>query len=329
MNVSRKALCVGIDQYEHFGDLYGCVTDATKVSEILARNADETINFECKLMCSTSEKHTVTKEMLRDAVKDLFSGEVDIALFYFAGHGAIDICGGYLCTSEINEANDGFSLNDLMNIVARSKVKNKVIILDCCYSGIAGNVNNEINAVNAVLSSGTTILSACGEDEHAAEGEGEGVFTSLLVDALRGGAADILGSVTPGAIYAYIDQSLGPWGQRPVFKANINCFASLRQCNTMISISDLRKITDIFKAPSAELPLDPTYEPDKHETGGDCAEINKNHEMVFGLLQRLVKLNLVIPVGEEHMYYAAIHKKSCKLTAKGQHYWRLINQGHI
>jgi len=36
------------------------------------------------------------------------------------------------------------------------------------------------------------------------------VFTGLLVDALSGGAANLVGDVTPGSVYAHIDQSLGP-----------------------------------------------------------------------------------------------------------------------
>lgn len=42
-----------------------------------------------------------------------------------------------------------------------------------------------------------------------------------------------------------------------------------------------------------------------------------------------MKLNLVVPVGEEHMYYAAINNKACKLTAQGQHYWNLVNKNTI
>ena len=327
MHSSRKALCVGIDQYDNFDCLSGCVSDATRVSEILSRNADGTINFEYRLICATTKDNSITEQKLRTEVKELFSGDVDTALFYFAGHGAIDICGGYLCTSEVNEIEDGFSLKDLMSIVAKSDVRNKIIILDCCHSGSVGDKTEKNSETCAELSAGTTILTACGKNESASEKEDGGVFTSLLVDALQGGAADILGSVTPGSIYAYIDQSLGSWGQRPVFKANINCFVSLRTCNTMIDINDLRKIRDIFKYPTEEFKLDPSYESDKHEV--DDKDLNKEHELLFSLLQKFVKLNLVVPVGEEHMYYAAIHKKSCKLTAKGQHYWRLIEQKRI
>ena len=51
----RKALCVGIDCYEHADDLHGCVNDANSVKAALERNGDGTLNFEVKLMCATSE----------------------------------------------------------------------------------------------------------------------------------------------------------------------------------------------------------------------------------------------------------------------------------
>lgn len=139
---------------------------------------------------------------------------------------------------------------------------------------------------------------------------------------------NLLGEVSPGSVYSYIDQSLGAWDQqRPLFKANINSFVSLRKNAPPISINELRKITDIFSSESSELYLDPTYEPDKHES--DTTEVNKEHEAIFSILQKYVKLNLVIPIGEEHMYYAAINRKSCKLTALGQHYWKLVNKNKI
>lgn len=58
-------------------------------------------------------------------------------------------------------------------------------------------------------------------------------------------------------------------------------------------------------------------------------EVNKDHEAIFSTLQKYVKLNLVVPVGEEHMYYAAIHHKACKLTTQGQHYWNLVKKNTI
>jgi hypothetical protein len=73
-----------------------------------------------------------------------------------------------------------------------------------------------------------TILTASSADQYASEENGRGVFTELLVDAMNGAAANLVGDVTPGSVYAHIDQSLGPWEQRPVFKTNVKSFVSLR-----------------------------------------------------------------------------------------------------
>ena len=321
----RKALCVGIDSYANFDDLHGCVNDAVSVKAALERNGDGTLNFDVKTMCATSEHSYITRNQLKDAVEELFKSDSEIALFYYAGHGSFDAGGGYLCTSEIERADEGLSLNEVMISVSSSHARNKVIILDSCCSGAIATPYEMPNY--AVIQAGTTILAACGESEYANEIDGQGIFTSLMVEALYGGAMTLLGEVTPGSIYAYIDRSLGSWDQRPVFKANINRFVSLRRNAPPIGINELRKICDYFKSPSEEYKLDPTYEPNKHEA--DTKEVNKEHEQIFRTLQAFVKLNLVVPVGEEHMYYAAINRKACKLTAQGQHYWKLVKTERI
>ncbi len=321
----RKSLCVGIDSYRWIKDLHGCVNDANSVKSALERNGDGTLNFDVKLMCATSEESYITRNNLKDAVEELFKSESEIAVFYYSGHGSIDALGGYLCTSEITRADEGLSLNDVMGIVSKSKAQNKVIILDSCFSGEIANITEMPNY--SILQDGTTLLAACGKEEYATEENGHGVYTSLLVEALYGGAMNLLGDVSPGSIYSYIDRSLGAWEQRPVFKANINRFVSLRKNTPPISILELQKITEIFLSKYDEYKLDPTYEPDKHET--DIKEVNKEHEAIFALLQKYVKLNLVVPVGEEHMYYAAIHNKSCRLTVQGQHYWNLVKKKTI
>ena len=277
-------------------------------------------------MCATSEASYINRNDLRDAIENLFKTDSEIAVLYYSGHGSFDALGGYLCTSEIQRPDEGVSLNEVMGFVAQSKARNKIIILDSCFSGAISNPAEMQNY--SVLHNGTTILAACGPSEYASEENGHGIFTSLLVEALYGGAMNLLGEVSPGSIYSYIDRSLGAWDeQRPLFKANISSFVSLRKNAPPIPIAELRQITEIFTSQYDEYPLDPTYEPDKHEA--DVKDVNKEHEAIFATLQRFVKLNLVIPVGEEHMYYAAIHHKACKLTAQGQHYWQLVNKNTI
>ena len=321
----RKALCVGIDSYAKVPDLHGCVNDANGVKAALERNGDGTLNFDTRLMCATSEASYITRADLKDAIQELFESDSELAVLYYAGHGSFDSLGGYLCTSEIERVDDGLSLNDVMGIVAQSKAQNKVVILDSCHSGFAASSTEMQNY--SILHNGTTVLAACDEHQYSSEENGHGVFTSLLIEALYGGAMNLLGEVSPGSIYSYIDRSPGAWEQRPVFKANIKNFVSLRKNAPPIAISELRRSTEFFKSPYEEFPLDPTYEPDKHES--DTSEVNKEHEAIFAILQRYVKLNLVTPSGAEHMYYAAINRKACKLTAQGQHYWNLVKKNRI
>jgi hypothetical protein len=46
--------------------------------------------------------------------------------------------------------------------------------------------------------------------------------------------------------------------------------------------------------------------------------------------KRILKyVGLVVPVNAEHMYFAAMDSKACKLTALGHHYWRLVQDKRI
>ena len=218
----RKALIVGINYYGGKNDLNGCVNDAYNIKTVLERNADGTLNFDVNLMTAVDEDTTITKSMLKDNIENLFDGDSEIALFYYSGHGYIESTGGYLVTSECQSGDEGLDLNHLMTIANNSRAKNKIIILDSCHSGEVGNIPH--NDSLSILSEGTTILTACSKEQYAIESKGTGVFTNLLVDALYGAASNLIGDVTPGSVYAHIDQSLGAWEQRHIFKTNVKEF---------------------------------------------------------------------------------------------------------
>ena len=331
----RKALIVGIDHYEVASPLRGCVNDAYAVRECLARNADGTVNFVTpRIIAATSDADTISKAALKEAVRELFSDNSEIALFYFAGHGYIEDTGGFLCGSDCKTGDDGFPLNELMTIATASPATNKVIILDSCHGGIAG----ERSALTkfAEIPSGMTILTASTADQYAFEkdkGRPGGVFTGLMVDALQGAAANLVGDVTPGSVYAHIDQSLGPWaGQRPVFKTNVKSFVSLRKAAAPVPLTDLQSLSTLFPNEGFDFRLDPSYEPERSEEQKQDTSIpppDPEKNAIFAVLQRLVKVNLVRPVGATHMWHAAMQSRSCELTVLGEHYRRLVEEGMI
>lgn len=314
----KKALIVGIDDYPSI-PLNGCVNDANAIANTLGSNGDGSPNFGVKLITSPSIE--VTRPVLREAIEELFSGEPDMALFYFSGHGYIKSTGGYLVTKDASRYDEGVLMDEILNLANQSKAKNKIIILDCCHSGALGSPNITGNNL-AQLSEGLSVLTASRDSESALEINGAGVFTSLVVDALKGGAADLRGNITPGSLYAYVDEALGAWDQRPIFKTNVSSFTSLRNTPPKVPFEIMRKITTYFQTPESEHNLDPSYE------DTEAAAIEENVK-IFKDLQKFQGVGLVVPVDEEFMYYAALNSKSCRLTAIGYQYWRLVNENKL
>lgn len=329
MTHSRKALVVGIDDYSVV-PLNGCVNDAEDIAALLSRNDDNSANFAVQL--KTSKTHQINKSALKGWIQECFSGDNEIALFYFSGHGYIDTTGGYIVTPDYSAMDWGVSMQDILTFANNSKCQNKIIILDCCHSGSVGSISSFNNQQTTVINEGVTILTASNYDESASEINGHGVFTNLLIEALKGGASDITGNISPGSIYSYIDRALGPWDQRPVFKTNVKRFISLRTSVPPIDIAIVQRITEYFKEPTIKLPLNPSFEPTNNKSIEHVVVApyaNNKNTAIFSDLQKLESVGLVVPDGTSHMYYAAMESKSCKLTSIGQHYWRLVKDGRI
>lgn len=323
----RKALVVGINYYEHADVLYGCVDDAHAVKSVLERNSDGTVNFGVKLLSGTGPTDVVTQAELREQVQELFAGDCEIALFYFAGHGHIEATGGYLLASNAKTGDEGTPLSDVLTWANQSRATNRIIVLDSCHSGIAGS--KPYAQTSAEITEGTTILTASTPEQYAREENGAGVFTTLLVDALNGAAGNLVGDVTPGSVYAHVDQSLGPWDQRPVFKTNVKRFVSLRRVQPPISLEELQRITEFFPCKGSELQLDPSFEPERDSLNSAIPNPDPVNSAKFAVLQKYNRVNLVVPVNAPHMWHAAMGSKTCRLTVLGEHYRRLVDQGRI
>jgi hypothetical protein len=193
-----------------------------------------------------------------------------------------------------------------------------------------GNQNR--SSETTAIKSGVTILTACTQEQVAIENTKHGVFTELLLAALDGEAADLMGNVTPGGIYAFIDKSLGAWEQRPVFKTNVTSFSPLRKVKAPIDTQILRNLATYFQSAESPYALDPSYE--YTNTQSVIHEVIEPYAIaentrIMKELQQLERVGLVVPCGTEHIYYAAMESKSCQLTAIGKHYWRLANNNRI
>jgi hypothetical protein len=318
----RRALCIGIDEYRG-APLQGCVSDADRIADILRKNHDGSPNFAVRSILAPLGEglQTATRPVLRQALDLLFRDRAELVLLHFSGHGTVNNLDGYLVTQDATKYDEGVAMGDVLKLANDSPADSVVILLDCCSSGAFGNPP-AVDNLRALLREGVSVLTASRGDQPSVETGGGGLFTSLVVNALEGGAADVLGNVTAPGIYAYVEAALGAWDQRPLFKSHVSKVVPLRCCEPPLARSLLRKLPELFPLPAEDRPLDPSYEP----TSPNADERNVS---IFMELQSLNRVHLVTPVETPHMYDAAMQSRACRLTPSGRYYWRLAHDDRI
>ena len=307
----KKALVIGIDDYPG-RPLACCVNDAMAVAQLLQANEDGSPNFDVQLL--TTPDSDVSNRALKKAISQFFksSTATETAVLYFAGHGIIDpdTDSGHIVGADCRAGEWGMCLAELLKLASKAypTIGSSVIILDCCHAGNAGESMDDIATSASVIGKGVTILTSCNNDETAKEQGQHGIFTDLLLDALGGACADIRGNITPASIYAHIDQIQGAHDQRPLYKANVQRFVTLRQAIPVIPPDVLRKLPVHFPDPDEAYRLDPSYEPDRENVPEQFRHIpvNPEHASVFWDLQRYNRQGLVVPVDVKDIYSAAM-----------------------
>lgn len=323
----RRALVVGIDNYSALENLAGCVNDAQALAPLLARNEDDSPDFDVRTLGAPTVSGCVTRDDLLKALDRLFAPGVHMSLFYFAGHG------GKLVMRRMwswrpqmaRGIPPGVRFSEVLDRINACE-QEVAVILDCCFSGAAGGFPAAMIPA-AVLRQGVSMLTASRADQTSAETpDGRGQFSAYLEGALEGGAVDVLGHLTLAGLYSYLSEAFGPWDQRPMFKANVDQLQDIRRCNPAVPLKTLRELSAWFPAPDCVFPLDPTYEPDKRES---ALEPHPEHEEVFAQLQKCVAAKLVEPVGADHVYFAPMKCQGCRLTPLGRHYRHMASKGRL
>jgi hypothetical protein len=317
--MAKRALLIGIDKYKNYPRLSGCVNDVNAMAPLLEQNFDKTTNFDCHSLISGRDR--VGRKDMISAINDLLAPGVDVALFYFAGHGAGTTNDVSLVSADGDSVEPGVPLSLLLGKAqaATEEIKQVIIILDCCHAG-GGGGNAMIGPNIAIVRRRLAVLAAARDDQIAKETpEGRGQFSALLCGALEGGAADVRGKVTLATVYAYLAECFGAWDQRPTFKANLEESYELRQTAPLVSIEHLRQLPKLFKTATSEFRLDPTYE---RESATKIPE----KVAVYEILTKYRNAKLIEFVDCDYLYHAAMQSKSCRLTPHGRHYWTLASK---
>ncbi len=325
MDTGKRALLVGIDRYQHMPLLTGCVADALAMADLLRRNKNGSPNYDCRVLTS-ADGPPITRERLRSqwhALFDNFDGHI---LFHFSGHGTPTKAGGVLVTQEGTQGDPGLLMDELLMLANKSEAKTILLVVDCCYSGKAGDPSilqgsgNDQN--QAFLREGVTILAASRATERAREAAGYGVFTKLILGALSGGAADVRGRVSAASIYAYVEQALGSWDQRPMYKSYADHLPPVRLCKPSVPDALLRELPKLFVEEDSLFRMAPSYER-THPSA------KSRHVNVYNKFKTFRNANLLATQAGKDLYFISLESGWVKLTSLGQFYWNLADKGLI
>ena len=222
----RQAIIVGINEYleRNIPKLRGAENDA---KEIYFRLNDPDIgNFRSRVLVGQD----ATVRNIRGAISEIFwqTDQSDLVLFYFSGHGFADGYGdAYLAPFDMVADEPyicGISMAELNNIVSRSQNKAVILILDCCYSGVATTKGHQdmepFKTPLENVSGRNKIIFASAQDnvlarevltfKHANDDNphAHGNFTGYLIDGLDGGASNSQGLISIESLRYYVEKKM-------------------------------------------------------------------------------------------------------------------------
>jgi hypothetical protein len=226
------AVVIGINDYRSRALRYA-VPDAAAVAEALLNlgfPSSSVFSLHNAVATRQNIQDLLSVEMARKA------GTEDRLLVFYAGHGrtVTPHSGpqlGYLVPIDADEdriTSTGISMNEIRTWSSLIPAKHILFVMDCCYSGLAATRAGGLSPTHPdyfakIISQRVRQIITAGEaDQQVIEDSGQGLFTRVFIQALRGDA-DILGRgyVTGSDLGQYLtprvyDASQGR--QKPIFR---------------------------------------------------------------------------------------------------------------
>jgi hypothetical protein len=232
INGNRLAIIIGVNQYGDLTipELPGAEYDAKEIYERLGDPNRGNFKIQSYLVGEEA-----TCAAIRKAINDAFwrTDPHDLVLFYFSGHGFVDgYNDGYIAPYDMLLDEPfiyGINMQELRETISKSKnKKNVVVILDCCYSGIATKGDRSLSTTITkedfekhldLAGEGRIILASSQANQRSKEIEVQhtdslkphphGNFTFHLLQGLDGEASDKnTGIITLGGLHEYIEDKM-------------------------------------------------------------------------------------------------------------------------
>ncbi|MBE9179482.1 caspase family protein [Oculatella sp. LEGE 06141] len=230
--MSRDALVVGINTYQHLPGLQAPAQDAEAIAQQLEAHGEFRVRRLPEIIQAGQPqvglKTKLTLRELEAALVSLFKPKGNnvphTALFYFSGHGIQKEAGiqeGYLAVSDVQPEVGfyGLSLFWLRRLLQESPVRQRVIWLDCCHSG---ELLNFLEAdPGARPGTDRLFMAASREYESAYESLDSpySVFTQSLLTGLDPNRV-ATGIVTNHSLTDWVSNTLKGELQQPLFESS-------------------------------------------------------------------------------------------------------------
>ncbi|WP_327419622.1 caspase family protein [Streptomyces sp. NBC_01233] len=214
-----RAVLIGCDRYRHLADLPAVGNNVRELATLLMEPGLWGLDPErCVVLNNPSSVDAVL-----NAVHDAAAQASDCLVVYFAGHGLLSPDADLLLA--LPESDNERLYRSIPYSLLRHELvdtctaPSRVVILDCCYSGMAlqGHMATSAEVADRAGAEGTYVMTASSETKLAWSPEGEEftAFSGELLRALAEGVPDAPDPLEMGALFQHVRRELVAKG-RPV-----------------------------------------------------------------------------------------------------------------
>lgn len=188
----RWAMVIGANAYPKFGNLSYASNDARAFKAFLESNlsydpANISLLIDDADSKLTPTAENVTKELDR-MLADPSLNKSDLFIFYFAGHGVGNEKADYLLPGDASPDNVekvGLPVKEVIDRLAKAKLRNVLVIADACRSGSTNTFGKELLLLTRSTNICVMLGTQPGQRSHEYPQLQHGIFTYCLLKALK------------------------------------------------------------------------------------------------------------------------------------------------
>jgi uncharacterized caspase-like protein len=227
------SVVVGVARYDHMPVLRYADDDAYQIYAFLKSPEGGALpDDQIKVLIDED----ATRNHIINAIQEQFgkADENDVVVLYYSGHGVREA----FLPIDYDGYNNKLYHDEINNLMAESRAKHKLCLIDACYSGNLSGANDvkadfttSLNNYYSILNhekGGTAFILSCKNREVSLEDSGlrQGIFSHYLIHGLKGDAdSDRNNVVTVQELYDFISSHVRSYTgnlQNPLIEGNYN-----------------------------------------------------------------------------------------------------------